>query len=105
MLDGFSQRGRSYPIQRKPNANGIRDFRNPFKAVVMPTTAGFWLYVKDRATNPAHMATGFFLDVVSKPLAAMPRPPALSTSGYRFQSVQDPIGAIAEVTRHRRAAV
>jgi len=72
------------------NANGIRYFRNPVKAVSMPPRRRLWLYVSE-PSDDNHCATwqlGLFLSC-SNALGGMPKP-LLGAHPVPIKSVQDP---------------
>lgn len=71
MLDGFTT-SRSYPYS-EANANGIRYFRNPVKAVVDAHDGRVWLYVSD-ASDPILRTWQRVFPELFRPLAAMPKP-------------------------------
>jgi uncharacterized protein len=71
MLDGFTT-SRSYPYS-EANANGIRYFRNPVKAVVDAHDGRLWLYVSD-PSDPILRTWQRAFPELFRPLAAMPVP-------------------------------
>ena len=71
MLDGFTT-SRSYPYS-EANANGIRYFRNPVKAVVDAHDGRVWLYVSD-ASDPILRTWQRVFPELFRPLEAMPKP-------------------------------
>ena len=71
MIDGFTT-SRSYPYS-EANANGIRYFRNPVKAVVDAHDGRLWLYVSD-PSDPLLRTWQRAFPELFRPLAAMPRP-------------------------------
>jgi uncharacterized membrane protein (UPF0182 family) len=71
MLDGFTT-SRSYPYS-EANANGIRYFRNPVKAVVDAHDGRLWLYVSD-PSDPILRTWQRAFPELFRPLAAMPLP-------------------------------
>ncbi|APD47272.1 MULTISPECIES: UPF0182 family protein [Synechococcaceae] len=71
MLDGFTT-SRSYPYS-EANANGIRYFRNPVKAVVDAHDGRLWLYVSD-PSDPILRTWQRAFPELFQPLAAMPKP-------------------------------
>ncbi len=71
MLDGFTT-SRSYPYS-DPNADGIRYFRNPVKAVVDAYDGRLWIYVSD-PSDPILRTWRRAFPELFRPLSAMPVP-------------------------------